>query len=84
MIQDYNLVLEHLLDILFCIQVEPIFQPQPAELMIHLLLLKEIDLLCLLAIALFIQSHELQEQVLSNLVHWLCHENLASKLRMHR
>lgn len=58
-IQNHNLVLKHLLHILFCVQVEPVFEAKTAEFVKHLLLLKEVDLLGLLRIALFVETHKL-------------------------
>ena len=83
MIQYDDLVLEHRLNILLRVQIKPIFQAQPAELMVHLLLLKEIDLLSLLTIAFCIQSNKLEQQVLSNLMHGLGHKYFALELGMH-
>ena len=83
MIKDDHLVLEHLLNVLFCVKVEPVFKTDSAKLVVHLLLLKEVNLLSLLTVALRVQANELKQQVLSNLVHGLSHEDLTFKLWMH-
>ena len=78
-----NLVLEHSLDIFFSVKVKPVFQTQSRELMEHLLLFKEVDILSLLRIAFGIDSNKLEQKVLTNLSHGRGHVNLSFKLRVH-
>ena len=56
---DY-LVLEHLLQVLLRVEVEPVLEAKPAELVIHLFLLEEVDLLRFLLVSLLVQADELQ------------------------
>lgn len=83
-IQDDHLVLKHVLHVFFRVKVEPVLKTESAELVKHLLLLEEVDLVRLLTIAFFVDSDELEQEVLADLGHWLGHENFAFELGMHR
>jgi len=84
MVKDDYLILEHVRYIFLRVEIEPIFEAKSAELVKHLLLLEKVDLLSLLTIALSVQSNELEEEVLADLMHRLRHVDLALKLRVHR
>jgi hypothetical protein len=53
-IQHDYVVCKELLDVFFRVQVEPVFQAVSAECLEHLLLSKEVHLLSLLSVSLFI------------------------------
>ena len=80
---DY-LVLEHLLQVLLRVEVEPVLEAEPAELVVHLLLLEEVDLLRLLLVSFLVQADEFEEHILADLLHGLGHEDFAAELGMHR
>ena len=82
-IQNYDRILEHLLHILFSVEIKPVFETEATELMIHLFLLEKVDLLRFLLVSFFVETHEFQEKVLTYLLHWLSHKDLAAELRMH-
>ena len=70
------------MNVIFCVQIEPVFKSESTKLMEHLFLLEKVDLLSLLTIALLVESNEFKEQVLSDLEHGLRHVDLSSELRM--
>jgi len=49
-----DLILEHLLQVILRVKIEPIFETEAAKVVVHLLLLKEVDLLRLLLVALLV------------------------------
>ena len=57
-IEHNYLVLEHLLQVLLRVEIEPVLEAEPAELVVHLLLLKEVDLLRFLLVSLLVQADE--------------------------
>lgn len=83
-VQDNDLVLKHVLHVLLRVEVEPVFDAKSAEVVKHLLLLEEVYLLGLLAIAFLVEADELKKEVLADLGHRLRHENLPFELRVHR
>ena len=60
-IEYHDLILEHSLNVLFCVEIKPIFQSEATELVIHLLLLEEVYLLRLLHVSLLVQADELEQ-----------------------
>jgi hypothetical protein len=84
MVKDDYLILEHVRHVFLSVEIEPIFEAKSAEFVKHLLLLEKVDLLSFLAIALSVQSDELEEEILANLMHWLRHVDLTLELRVHR
>ena len=51
MVQHDYMVLEEVVDVFLRVEIEPVLEAHPAELMIHLLLLEEANLLRLLAVS---------------------------------
>ena len=72
------------MDVFLRVKIQPVLEAQPAELLVHRLLLEETYLLRLLAVPLPVELDELVEEILSNLLQRLGHVDLSAKLRMHR
>ena len=49
------------MNIIFCVEIEPILKTDSTKLMEHLFLFEEVDLLSLLTVALLVESYELKE-----------------------
>ena len=82
-IEDDDSVLEHTLHIFLSVKIKPVFETETTELMEHLLLLEEVNLLSFLLVAFLVEANVLEKQVLANLLHWLGHQNFTTELRMH-
>ena len=67
-VQDDHVVLEEVVDVFLGVEIQPVLEAHPAELLVHLLLFEEADLLCLLAVPLPIELDELIEEILPNLL----------------
>ena len=59
-IEHDHLVLEHLLQVFLRVKVKPVLEAEPAELVVHLLLFEEVDLLRFLLVSLLVQADKLQ------------------------
>lgn len=59
-VKDHHVVLEEVLNVLFSIQVQPVFKSESAERLEHLLLSKKVDLLRLLGVSFGVQPRELE------------------------
>ena len=54
-----DVVLEKVVDVFFCVQIEPFFETKSNKFLEHLLLLEEAYLLGFLAVSFAVKSHKL-------------------------
>ena len=57
-IEDHNMILKEVLDVFFCIEIEPIFKSESTKRLKHLLLCEEVDLLRFLCVSFLIKSYK--------------------------
>jgi len=83
MVQNDHVVCKEFLDVFFSIQVEPVFQTVSTECLEHQFLGKEVHLLGLLSVSLFIQADKFVEEILPDLLQRLSHVDLSLELGVH-
>lgn len=60
-VQDHNVILEEVLNVLFGVQVEPVFKSETIERLEHLFLGEKVDLLRFLGVSFRVQPCKLEQ-----------------------